>query len=178
VTGAIAGDANTAVQLDGTNDHVTASRTATSDFSVELWFRSSQGIGTGTSWESGAGLFSADLTGTATDFGLSLRSDGRVVGGIGATSVVSGTGGHNNGAWHHVVLTRQAGAAIVVYVDGVATTGAVSTGTVSGTAAVSLGRIQSSATNYLQGALDEVAIYSTVLSAATVSNHYTTGTTP
>ena len=178
VAGAIAGDANTAVQLDGVNDHVAASRTATSDFSVELWFKSTQGLGTGTSWTSGSGLFSADLTGTTGDFGVSLRSDGRIVAGIGATSVVSSTAGWNDGGWHHVVFTRQASAAMALYVDGVVTAGPVSSGALSGTATIALGRIQSGTNNYLQGVLDEVAVYNAAISAATVTAHYATGTTP
>jgi hypothetical protein len=182
-TGAIAGDGNTAVQLDGTNDYVSATRSVQADFSVELWFRSTQGIGTGTSWTSGAGLVDADAAGTANDFGVSLRSDGKVVAGVGGastTSIVSSVGGLNNGAWHHVVFTRvKASGALVLYVDGVSVATGTGTATVdlNASSTISVGRINTG-TNYLQGALDEVAVYSSALSAATVSSHYTTGTTP
>jgi hypothetical protein len=181
-TGAIAGDTNTAVQFDGVNDYVTATRAIGSDFSLEFWFRSSQGIGTGTTWTSGAGLVDANAAGTANDFGVSLRSDGKIVAGVGGaseTSIVSSTGGLNNGAWHHVVFTRvRATGALALYVDGVSVaTGTGATVNLTASTTISLGRINTN-TNYLQGALDEVATYSSVLDATQVSSHYTTGTTP
>jgi hypothetical protein len=181
-TGAIAGDANTAAQLDGTNDYVAVTRNGSSNFSLEFWFRSSQGIGTGTTWSSGAGLVTADLTtSTTNDYGVSLRSDGRLVAGIGTTSIVSSSGGWNDGGWHHVVFTRtQSGGGLALYVDGASV--ATGTGTTSnlgnGSTNFSFGRVQTTAGGYLQGAIDEVAFYTAALSAATVSSHYTTGTTP
>jgi hypothetical protein len=178
--GAIAGDANTGIQLDGVNDLVTATANVTTNFSIEFWFRSSQGIGSSSSWTDGAGLVSGDRAGTANDFGISLLADGRIVGGIGTTSIVSSTGGWNDGGWHHVVLTRaQTGPVLVLYVDGASVaTGTGPTGNLGASAALAFGRIQSGANNYLQGALDEVAFYNAAISAATVTAHYTTGTTP
>ncbi len=167
------------MQLDGTNDHVTATRTATPDFSIELWFRSSQGIGTDSSWALGAPLVTADLSGTANDYGLSLRSDGRIAAGLGATSILSTVSGLDDGSWHHVVLTRvRTGGALTLYVDGAtAATGTGGTQNLNGSTAVSLGR-SLSGTVYLQGALDEVAFYSVALTSATVSSHQATGITP
>ena len=81
--GAIAGDTNTAVQLDGVDDYVAATRTGDDNFSIELWFKSSQGIGTGTIVDAGRRAGRADLAGIANDYGLSLRSDGRIVAGWG-----------------------------------------------------------------------------------------------
>ncbi len=179
VAGAIAGDANTAVQLDGTNDHVVATRTSTSDFSIELWFKSTQGVGTDPSWTMGAPLVTADLTGTANDHGLSLRSDGRLAAGLGTYSFLSTATGLNDGSWHHVVLTRlRSSGALILYVDGVAAgTGTGGTQTLSGSTTVSLGRNLAGAV-HLQGVLDEVAFYSSVVSATMVASHYTTGVTP
>ena len=95
------------------------------------------------------------------------------------TSIVSSTGGWNNGGWHHVVFTRvRASGALALYVDGVAA-GTATGGTQSLIAStnISLGRIHTG-TNYLQGVLDEVAVYNAAISAATVTAHYSTGTTP
>jgi hypothetical protein len=183
VAGALAGDSDTAVQLDGVDDYVAVSRPVVGDFSIELWFRSNQGIGTGTTWSSGAGLVDAGVPGTAKDFGVSLRSDGKIIAGVGGggseTSIISGVGGFNNGAWHHVVFTRvRTSGELVLYVDGVAVaTGRGGSNKLSASSTISLGRINTG-TNYLRGALDEVAIYDTALSAATVSAHYSAGTTP
>ena len=99
-----------------------------------------------------------------------------MVAGIGTpdVSVVSTTGGYDNGAWHHVVFTRtKATGALALYVDGAAagTATGASTASLSGPASLNFGRIQSGG-NYFAGSLDEVAIYNVVLSPATISAHF------
>jgi hypothetical protein len=176
VTGAIANDSNTAVTFNGTNQYATAPCQITNDFTLEFWFKSTQGIGTNAQWWQGAGLVDGDINGSATDFGTSLRSDGRVVAGMGPnpdTSIISSTAGFNDGNWHYVVFTRvRATAAITLYVDGVSQ----GTATVAGTAAITtptiyFGRIASGG-NFLNGSLDEVATYNVVLSPATIAAHF------
>ena len=172
--GIITNDSNTAVTFDGATQYATATRQITNDFSIEFWFRSTQGIGTGAQWWQGAGLVDADVSTAGSDFGTSLRSDGRVVAGTGEPdiSIVSSTAGFNDGNWHHVVFTRVgASGAMVLYVDG------ASQGTATGGSAAALttptiyfGRVGSG--GYLAGSLDEVATYSVVLSPATVAAHY------
>jgi hypothetical protein len=174
--GAIAGDASTAATFDGANDFAAIGRQVSDDFSIEVWFKSTQGIGTGTQWWSGAGLVDGEVSGAANDFGVSLRSDGKVLAGVGTpdVSIVSSAGGYNDGGWHQVVFTRtKATGALALYVDGVAAGTAIgaSTASLTGPSSLNLGRIQSG-NNYLAGSLDEVSIYSTVLSAATISAHY------
>ena len=176
VTGAIAADASTAATFDGVNDFAAIGRQVSDDFSIEMWFKSTQGIGTGTQWWSGAGLVDGEVSGAANDFGVSLRSDGRVVAGIGTpdVSIVSTTGGYNNGGWHQVVFTRTKGTGtLALYVDGAAagTATGASTASLTGPSSLSFGRIQAG-NNYLAGSLDEVSIYNVVLSAATISAHF------
>jgi hypothetical protein len=178
VTGAIAGDSSTAATFDGSNDFGTVARQVSDDFSIEFWFRSTQGIGTGTQWWEGAGLVDAEVWGPANDFGVSLRSDGRVVAGVGTpdVSIVSSTGGLNDNLWHHVVFTRaRTSGAMLLYVDGAAA-GSATGSTVSLTSPTSIdfGRLQPG-TNYYAGALDEIAIYSSVLPPATISGHFAAG---
>ena len=90
------------------------------------------------------------------------------------TSIVSTSGGYNNGAWHYVVFTRtRATGALALYVDG------ASAGTATGLSATTLnaattlyfGRIASGGL-YYSGTLDEIAAYSTVLPQATITDHY------
>jgi hypothetical protein len=175
VAGAIAGDVSTAATFDGVNDFASVGRQVSDDFSIEVWFRSTQGIGTSAQWSNGAGLVDGSVAGVANDFGISLRSDGKVVAGSGTdVSIVSATGGYNNGAWHHVVFTRtRVTGALTLYVDGVAagTASGASTASLTSAASLSLGRIQSGG-NYFAGSLDEVSIYNVVLSPATVSAHF------
>jgi hypothetical protein len=118
-----------------------------------------------------------NITGSNNDFGTSLRSDGHVVAGIGGgsgdTSIVSTASGYNDGQWHHVVFVRtKSSGAFTLYVDG-ASAGSDTNNTSSLTAqsTMSIGRL-SSPGNYFAGTIDEVAIYNTVLSPATISAHY------
>jgi uncharacterized repeat protein (TIGR01451 family) len=175
-TGAISGDPNTAVQYDGVDDYTSVARQIQDDFSIEFWFKSTQGLNLNSQWWGNAGLVDAEVGGAANDFGVSLRSDGRVVAGVGTpdTSIVSTNGGYNNGQWHHVVFTRtRANGALALYADG------SPAGTATGSAGTSLnsppsihfGRIATGG-NYFAGTLDEVALYSSVLSQATISDHY------
>ena len=177
VTGALIGDSDTAATFDGVNDFGTVARQVVDDLSIEFWFRSTQGIGTGSQWWDGAGLVDAEVGGPLNDFGVSLRSDGRVVAGTGApsgdVSIVSTAGGYNNGAWHHVVFTRvKTSGAITLYVDGAqVATGTGSTASLNTPANISFGRI-ATGVNYYAGSMDEIALYNSSLSASTVAGHY------
>ncbi|MGZ4588521.1 MAG: LamG-like jellyroll fold domain-containing protein, partial [Mycobacteriaceae bacterium] len=162
VAGAIAGDPNTAARFDGVSDFGTVARQISDDFSIEFWFNSTQGTGTGTAWSQGAGLVDAYISGTSNDFGVSLRQDGKVVAGVGTpdVSIVSSSGGYNNGNWHHVVFTRtKTTGALQLYVDG-ALTGSATGNTASLTSPtnINFGRIQTG-NNYFSGTLDEIAVY-------------------
>ncbi|MCU1501206.1 MAG: Laminin sub domain 2, partial [Ilumatobacteraceae bacterium] len=177
--GAIVGDASTAVQFSGVSDYATVARQISADFSIELWFKSTTGgIGTGAQWWQGAGLVDAQVSGPPLrGFGVSLRADGKVVAGVGKTdvSIISGSG-YNDGGWHHVVFTREmASGALVLYVDGVAVGAATgSTAALTDPPAINFGRLQIG-TNSFTGSLDDVAVYTTVLTPATVIAHHDLG---
>ena len=176
VAGAITG--NTAINFDKATDYGSIPRQVQNDLSIEFWFKSSQGTGTGAQWWEGAGLVDADSSSAgANDFGVALRSDGKVIAGTGnpEKSILSSAGGYNDNQWHHVVFTRQmATGSLVLYVDGaVAATGtSTNTGSLNTSAVIHLGKIASRTDRNYAGALDEVATYNTVLSAITVTNHY------
>jgi hypothetical protein len=177
-TGAIAGDSNDAAQFDGVNDFSMIARQISDDFSIELWFKSTQGLGVNnTTWTQGAGLVDADVSGSANDFGVSLGSDGKVVAGVGTPDVsIVSSGGFDNGTWHHVVFTRtMTSGALQLYVDGAsAGTATGSTASLTSSANLEFGRL-ATGTNYFSGTLDEVAVYTTVLSGPTVKSHYDAG---
>ncbi len=180
--GVLTGDADTSVAFDASNDSVRIPREVLSDFSVEFWFKSTQGANTGSQFYDGAALVNADSAAVgANDWGTSLRSDGRVVGGVGnpATSIVSATGGYNDGAWHHVVFTRNSTTgAMVLYVDGSSANGGTATGTTGirdTTEDITFGRLSGSLQNLYAGHLDEVSLFGAVLTPTTVSNHYALG---
>ena len=179
--GALTRETDKAATFDGLDDYVRVDRAISDDFSIEFWFKSTQGIGaaTITDWYNTAGLVDADVTGTANDFGVGLRSDGRVLAGIGNpdTTIISTTStAYNDGNWHHVVFTRtRSPSALALYVDGVANGTAVgSTASLTASSALNFGK-RASGSNYFAGSLDEVAVYNRVLSAATVLKHYQAG---
>ncbi len=181
VAGAPVLDPDTAVQFDGVDDHAVTPPTIFNDISIEFWFKSTQGIGTSLLWNEGAGMVTTNIN-PAKDFGISLRSDGRLVAGVGtngsADSVVSNLGGYNDGNWHYVVFTRvKSGGAIQLYVDAAIVASASSTSGNPGNGAIpfAFGRIQNPPGNYFAGTLDEVAVYSVVLSQATITSHYNAG---
>lgn len=171
----LAGDTNAAASFDGVDDFISTNRQIGDDFSVEFLFKSTQGIGTGTGWWSGAGLVDADFPGQGDDFGVSLTAAGRILAGEGNTNsnIVSGSSGFNDGNWHHVVLTRSKATGVLrLYVDGVAE-GMITGGTasLSTSATMSFGRINAQI-GYFAGSLDEVALYNSVLSPSQVLAHH------
>ena len=74
--------------------------------------------------------------------------------------------------WHHLVVTKS-GASVHLYQDGVEVTGTVTNRTLTnGTAQLVLGARRGTASAFLDGLLDEVAIYKTALTPAQVAAHY------
>lgn len=175
-TGALGGDGDRAATFDGVNDYVRVARQIQDDFSIELWFKSTQGIGTSAQWWGNAGLVDGEVSGVANDFGVSLRADGRVTAGIGNPdqSIVSSAAGYNDGVWHHVVFTRaKASGALALYVDGASAGSLTATNrnALTGSTWLDFGRLQTGGNSYA-GALDEVAVYNRVLGAADVKAHF------
>jgi hypothetical protein len=175
-TGAISGDANSAALFDGIDDFGSVSRTIQDDFSIEFWFKSSQSSGSNcTQWWEGMRLVDAEVGGSNSDFGVSL-CQGKIIGGVGSNwdiSIVT-PGTYNNNTWHHVVFTRtKSPAAMQLYVDGALVVAGTPNNTDSLTASTTLafGRAPGGGF-YYSGLLDEIAVYSTVLPAATISAHY------
>lgn len=84
----------------------------------------------------------------------------------------------NDGAWHHIAVVRDAATSNTVYfyIDGVqkssvASTATPNTGTSVGFAAASRGT-----TPFLNGSIDEAALYTTAVSATRITAHYNAGT--
>ena len=175
--GAIAGDTDTAVGFTTGPDYGRATRTIGNDFSMEFWFKSGQGLSTSANWYDGAGLIDGEVNGASNDFGVSLSADGRVMAGVGNPDVtISSQTGLNNNAWHHVVMTRaQATGAIALYIDGVQVrTATGGTQLLNGPTDLNFGRIATGVNQYA-GSLDEIALYSSVLTPAQVQSHYLNG---
>ena len=176
--GAIAGSLDGAATFDGVDGYAQIARQVSDNFTIEFWFKSTQGLNTNSQWWGNAGLVDAELDGSYADFGVSLRSDGKIVAGVGPsdTSIVSSSGGFNNGAWHHVVFRRtKSSGALSLYVDGSSQGSATgSTVSLNDPSYFRFGSIQTG-TYFLDGSIDEVAIYNSVMSTSTIADHYESG---
>jgi hypothetical protein len=187
------GTGDTAVTFNGTSQYVSSSATnfgvGMTNFSVEFIFKT-----TTTSRRNLAGTLN---TGATTGFEVSVNADAGGATATGSIRLFLRDDSNNtvgcafvnstafDGNYHHLVFTYDSigGASrIKAYLDGVAQS--VSYGAVAGTGAPAsfssfsfnpvFGARNNRATidNYFPGTLDEVALYSTTLSAEDVLNHY------
>lgn len=174
VPGSNPGDPATAAQFNGNTNYGSVTRQIQDDCSIELWFKSTQGLSTSTNWYNGAGMVDAEVAGVTNDFGVSLLANGRIAAGTGNpdTTLLSNPG-FNDGNWHQVVFTRiRSTGALTLYVDGASVaTGTGGKNSLTAPANINFGRTQTGI-NYYQGSLDGVALYTTALSASTVLSHY------
>ncbi len=180
--GAIAGDPDTAVQLQTTplnNEFVTTSSTTAvagpNALSLELWFKTTT---------SGGKLigFGNSRTGTSSSYDrhIYMTNDGRLVFGAwtGSAATVTSAGSYNDGGYHHVVGTLGGGG-MALYVDGtlVGTNPNTIAQAYSGFWRVGgdnlSGWPDQPSSGYFNGTVDEAAVYSTALTAGQVSDHFT-----
>ncbi|HEX5016502.1 MAG TPA: LamG domain-containing protein [Actinomycetes bacterium] len=77
--------------------------------------------------------------------------------------------------WHHVVITKS-GSTTKIYIDAVDRTGTVTDQTLGDTGgSLYIGSRRGGALEFLDGSLDELAIYNTELSSARIAAHYDAG---
>jgi glucose/arabinose dehydrogenase len=179
--GALAGDGNPSVQLDGNDDDVIRNPitgVGTTAISTDLWLKT-----TDTTKE--AGIVSYAASSSADEFQLRDYRALRVY--IKGTRVDTGIA-LNDGQWHHLAVTwTSTGGAVRVYKDGAlafSNSVPVQAGaSITGGGALVLGQEQDTvgggfeSSQAFLGQLDEVALYPTALSAARVSAHRQAGIT-
>jgi len=151
-------------------------------FSVEAWIRTTTTSG---GRVLGFGDAGTNIASTAVDRQLYVGTNGKVYFGVGTSkTVVASNAALNDGRWHHVVGTFANGTGgMLLYVDGVRQT---ATGTATPAAGTGYWRagaeVLSTWTqgpdNYYDGSLEELAVYTTTLSATRVKAHYDAGVTP
>jgi hypothetical protein len=118
----------------------------------------------------GKGLVDGEVANVVNDFGVSLVGS-HVAFGVGnPDTTIQSTSNVNDGAWHHVAVTRNAATgAMVLYVDGVQQATATGpTGTRSAPANLRVGSLQTNL-NFFAGQIDEVRLYNVALTAAQVA---------
>jgi hypothetical protein len=206
-TQGVPGIGGRAARFDGTSGMVCVPHHA--DFSlrsisVELWLRTEEEWNH-TYWPGDAVLISKDVPGVSTDWciiggsRIEGRNEGRVIVGVGTSSgpdkMLQSMPKLNNGAWHHVVWTRDRSGMNRLYIDGVFA-GSIQDGggSINNPMDIGIGgSLQSAVSNrsgdpvdvkgrplndrsYLCGELDEMAIYDHVLSPQRILAHYRAGT--
>jgi glucose/arabinose dehydrogenase len=174
-TGALAGDANTAVTLNGTSGYVAVADSNSLDLangplSYELWAKRAD---QGTYYQ---------LLYTKLSQGNLFFLNGKFTFDNDATTIVQESGTTADTNWHHFVITRSGSGPgnTKLYKDGIDVTTEVNTSASLSTnsSAVAIGRYSSTYGLYFNGSLDEVAVYNAALSPAQVRAHYVAGTTP
>ncbi|MGI4896743.1 MAG: LamG domain-containing protein, partial [Janthinobacterium lividum] len=160
--------------------------TAPTQFSVEVWVRTNS-----TSGGKILGFGSGIRQSSSHDRNLYMRNDGTVSFGINTSAglkIITSTATINDGAWHHLVATFGA-AKMILYVDGSLVGTLISvTSSQTFTGRWHLGgdtfdwavATTNSSDDYVDAVLDDVAVYSSVLTADRVSAHLAAGsrTTP
>jgi len=156
-----------ALHFDAANlSQLAFARPVSTDFTITVVFRSTQGLGTGQLWYNGAGLVDGEVSGVKNDFGLSLNATGQLLGGTGAPDTTAASGvGFNDGRPHFAVFTRSASTGLLTtYVDGklfAQTTGGAQALTAA--ARLTIGSLQTNQ-KYFTGDIADVRVYSTALS--------------
>ena len=165
--GALRGDPNLAVSLNGTSSYIAvpdAAKLDTGDVvTLELWVKRAK-IGTSQGLLSkGTGAYQLYMT-ALNEVALHKAGNGAI-----ARSSVRLT---DTTAFHHIAVTKNA-AATRIYLDGVDRTSAATNRTLVNTAT---GLAIGTGAGPFSGVVDEVAIYPRALSAAAVQQHYAAGT--
>ncbi|HSI20581.1 MAG TPA: LamG domain-containing protein [Verrucomicrobiae bacterium] len=181
-------DTGKGLSFDGSADYVSVPDNANldfaynQDFSVGVWIKApSTQANTGTTYNNiihkwnGSGVVGYPYTlriqnqtsGTAGKI-TAFRSDD-----LSNNPSLSSTVTVNDNLWHHVAFVKS-GSTLRLYVDGVANGSTTDTTTGDTTNASPL-TIGARGTNYFQGSLDEVRIYSAALSGANVAALYNGG---
>ncbi|MEA2374603.1 MAG: hypothetical protein QOD53_1066 [Thermoleophilaceae bacterium] len=167
--GAIAGESNTAVGLDGATGTVTVPHSTSLDvgdtFTVEAWVKRGS---------FGAPDYQAIASQGANSWLLAFNAGNRLVlrqAKVG--DLVQSSRSITDTSWHYVAATKSGGS-VHLYIDGADVTSGVTARTMANNA-VPLLIGQSSGTSFWNGTLDEVALYSAALSGAQVKAHYDAG---
>ena len=166
--GAIAADPNTSVTFNGTNQRVTLpSLPPAGDVSIEGWTYLTNGSVNNNTLYGGAGtvrLLARPGTGaTAAYAGVTLNGTEYLLQPLNPVS--------NLNTWVYWVLTRQGGT-LTLYRDGVQIgqrTDLPATATASITGYIA---DQNNGLYYLNGGIDDVAVYASALTPSTIASHY------
>lgn len=167
--GALVGDPDTAASFDGVNDTARVPDANSLDvgdsFTLEGWVKRSSVTKSQTLFNKGANGFQLVVMNGGSASQVWLRK-------AGVTTIAKSTVPvPADGAFHHVVATKD-GTSVVIYVDGVAGTTVLAANQVVANTAFPLTFADAGST---QHTFDEFALYDTVLPSCEVGDHHATG---
>ncbi|MGI9821984.1 PKD domain-containing protein [Agromyces sp. Marseille-Q5079] len=174
--GALVGVGDTATKFTAGFAAGATQLVGTSVYSTEAWFK------TGTTRGGKITGFGNSSTGLSSSYDrhVYMQDNGRLVFGVRinslSTSTITTTQSFNNDQWHHVVAT-QSSSGMRLYVDGeLAGSNTQATGqSYNGYWRAGGDRTWGSTSSYLDGVIDEFAVYTQALNAETVRLHYQVG---
>jgi len=186
VAGALVGDSDTAVTLDGSSQDVDIPYNAqinTTIFSAEIWAKPANSNTNQAIFSSGqpavnnrTGWVVYQLNGSNYSFRPFKNSSNLTVTGT-ANGIGDSVSSVTVGQWQHIVVVND-GTNCILYVNGAAIASASSATYVPATdGGTTLGKRYGSA-NLFAGSLDEAAFYTTALSPTDVLAHYQNGINP
>ena len=178
-TGGIKGTTNTAASFDGNDDLVASTNSYTNplNYSEEAWFKT-------TSTNGGKIIgFGASQNGTSGNYDrhVYMSNDGTVTFGVwtGFTNTITTPTALNDGKWHHVVATQSTTVGMALYIDGAlaGTNGQTGSQAYTGYWRVGGDNHWGCCSPFIAATIDDVAVYDSVLSAASIANHFNLGNT-
>jgi RHS repeat-associated protein len=176
LAGALSGDPSTAAGFDGSSSFVSvpdATSLRPASFTLEAWLK--------TSSSATSALIAKPYTaGSSLSYGLKL------VGGKAVATVETASGSYsatssrsvNDGQWHLLDGSYDAATnTLKIYVDGTSDATTTTAGSLRyNPLAVQLGRYDATAGQYLNGQVDELAVYASALSSTRLLAHWDAGT--
>jgi hypothetical protein len=178
--GVVAGDQNwvsgrvgNALSFDGETNYITVDRPVEDVFTICAWIKTETGGNSPYHWQL-APIMESEVGSLGNDFGFGVDSNGYLAYGNGGDydTTVNGSTSVVDNEWHHVCVTRSTLSMARLYVDGVEdASGVTSTGTLDGNANAYIGNGTDGAA-YFGGLIDEILVYSTVLSADDILSLY------
>jgi len=151
--------------VDG--NHIVLQNPLSTDFTIEYWMNTTEVAYPGTGWYEGAGIVDGEIGGTANDLGTSLLGN-KLAFGTGDPSsaqdvTITSKSDVNTGKWVFVAATRNAATGqMKLFINGVAEDSSIAgTAPLQPNSTLTLGSINGANSNYFNGSLDEVRLFTT-----------------
>lgn len=155
-----------AIQFNGVNTYARIPLSiGSTNFTMAFWVRTTAS-GAGPKWYSGKGLVDGYVSASVNDFGTALVTNKFALGIGNPDTTFASVKTINDGQWHHVAATWNAGSgAVQLYVDGLLdTSGLGPVGPRTATPDLRIGSIQTGiAGGFLNGSVDDLRLYNSIL---------------